>query len=630
MEYLAAGRGIRARTARQLWRKEPHGIRLGESLLVEQQRGQFGAGKPKPCVADTRHALEQARREYAVRQPGDDPVAAGVRRAPDGRAAFLWERLARLADAPSDPDPERGPSDALARWRHVCAAGDPERFERRLRWDGLTPEAAVRALEAAPSLDSGAAVPGERRPSGNRCPADDDIPFAALPLPLCRAARARLGDRLGAVTPPVTDAAYAGLERSLVDRLVEIAGRTLFEEFSVRRPQGSLLLERLVGSSTPPRHPDADYRAFVSALAARGGIAALSARSPLLSRFLTEVTDAWVDSSAELLTRLAADREVLAMALAPGHQGDPGHVVSIRCGLSDPHQRGRMVATLAFESGLRVVYKPRPLGVEAAWGQFLAWCRRERPDLGPEAPRILDRGPYGWAEYVEHRACGDGDDLGRFSVRTGALLSLLHALGGTDAHFENVIARGGQPVLVDAETVLQPRARPLGPRTVRAAPGCEWFERSVLRTGLLPRRRVGSTPGGFDPCGLGGDWLRDARRAPGRARARGLAAAHPAAEGAGRLEHSRPGLAELPAARSPVGQQVSLRRRHAPARLPASLTIVCRVRVRPAGGPRRAALLVHSWFEGQRIVDWQVIVTHRRGSASDKPLNRPPATASSS
>ena len=37
------------------------------------------------------------------------------------------------------------------------------------------------------------------------------------------------------------------------------------------------------------------------------------------------------------------------------------------------------------------------------------------------------------------------------------LLAVLHALGATDVHRENLVAAGDRPVLVDAETVMHPQ-----------------------------------------------------------------------------------------------------------------------------------------------------------------------------
>jgi len=56
-------------------------------------------------------------------------------------------------------------------------------------------------------------------------------------------------------------------------------------------------------------------------------------------------------------------------------------------------------------------------------------------------------------------ACETEAEVSAFYRHGGALLGLVHALGGTDLHDENIIARRDQPVPVDLETVLQPCPR---------------------------------------------------------------------------------------------------------------------------------------------------------------------------
>ena len=54
----------------------------------------------------------------------------------------------------------------------------------------------------------------------------------------------------------------------------------------------------------------------------------------------------------------------------------------------------------------------------------------------------------------------------RFYHRQGALLALLYVLDGTDMHYENLIAVGEQPVLVDVETLFHPSHAPAGASAV--------------------------------------------------------------------------------------------------------------------------------------------------------------------
>ena len=73
------------------------------------------------------------------------------------------------------------------------------------------------------------------------------------------------------------------------------------------------------------------------------------------------------------------------------------------------------------------------------------------------ALKILDCGTYGWVEFVEFRECQSVDEVQRFYERQGAYLALLYVLEATDVHFDNSIACGEHPFLVDLETLFHPR-----------------------------------------------------------------------------------------------------------------------------------------------------------------------------
>ena len=89
---------------------------------------------------------------------------------------------------------------------------------------------------------------------------------------------------------------------------------------------------------------------------------------------------------------------------------------------------------------------------------------------------------------MEHLPCRDHDEARRYYERAGMLLCLFYVLEGTDCHYENIIASGEYPVLIDTETLMHHRAREIVPEDENAQ--TEAFEQlghSVLRTGLLPR-----------------------------------------------------------------------------------------------------------------------------------------------
>ncbi|MEV7357021.1 DUF4135 domain-containing protein [Kitasatospora sp. NPDC091276] len=76
----------------------------------------------------------------------------------------------------------------------------------------------------------------------------------------------------------------------------------------------------------------------------------------------------------------------------------------------------------------------------------------------------------------------------------------MYALDGTDLHFENLIACGDEPVLVDVETLFHPCV----PADSQEDPAARALESSVYRSGLLPRLLLGDERA-VDVSGLGGD-----------------------------------------------------------------------------------------------------------------------------
>lgn len=165
--------------------------------------------------------------------------------------------------------------------------------------------------------------------------------------------------------------------------------------------------------------------------------------------------------------------------------------------------RSGSVLLLRFGSGLRLLYKPRPLASDVRFQELLSWLN----DLGAEPAlrpvRLLDRGSYGWSEFVAASSCANAEEVSRFYQRQGSYLALLYALDATDLHNENLVAVGEQPVLVDLEALFHPRIHGLGPVLANLAAGA--LNRSVWEVGLLPHRIWSDDESpGVDMSGLGG------------------------------------------------------------------------------------------------------------------------------
>jgi len=109
--------------------------------------------------------------------------------------------------------------------------------------------------------------------------------------------------------------------------------------------------------------------------------------------------------------------------------------------------------------------------------------------------RVLNRGSYGWSEYICSQPCATITELERFYEHAGILLCLLRLLGAKDCHCENLVAAGQFPVLIDTEALLHNNWRPWvedGPHGEADLIASDLLDRSVLAVGFLPHRPQGT------------------------------------------------------------------------------------------------------------------------------------------
>ena len=396
-------------------------------------------------------------------------------------------------------------SSALAVWRGIFGADDPHLLDRRLRWDGLE-ESRIAELISAPQEPPLPIAPWAVLLE-NACQACDapvheldraqdasnPLPFEEVLLPFVHVARRRLRRAVPGIDQMLLPPARASSERALLRELAAAADQTLFAEFAATRAANGGPGLRF---DEPPRSL---YRRFIRTF--RGTrLNPLIERYPVLARLLAVRAALWVEAGVEFLHRLKDDRGCLAETLGI----DPRNPVAyLKNGLGDSHGGGRAVTSVRFASGMEIVYKPRPLGIDVAFYGLLEWLNARGLNPRQRILRVLDRGAYGWVESVAPRAMAARADVKSYYERAGGLLAVASALGGTDLHNGNVIASGSDPVPVDLETVMGV----FGPR-LETGPGEGTPPRqttsNVLATMLLPFWRMGPDGWELREGGIGG------------------------------------------------------------------------------------------------------------------------------
>ncbi|HEY0602084.1 MAG TPA: type 2 lanthipeptide synthetase LanM family protein [Herpetosiphonaceae bacterium] len=416
----------------------------------------------------------------------------------------------------------------IQRWRTQKPLSQDKYFIQRLAQDNLTEEEFRRMMgEPIEDVQARIDIPPTwltdfiqaytERPSS--ASVDTTITFSEQqreisPLlvtiePLLHQGYTRLHEGINALIQSYTnlpfdpDTIHEVLSAHLPKLLLQIAGRTLVLEVNVARLQGQLLGDT----------PQARFQSFVERLRQPEHLMAFFQEYPVLARVLTQCVDHWVATSLEFLQRLCADWESIQATF--GVEA-PGHLTEIDAS-GDTHREGRAVIVATFSSNFRVVYKPRSMAVDQHFQELLTWVneRSKQAGTGPISAseqelfctlRILDRGEYGWMEYVAMAPCTTPEQVQRFYYRQGSYLALLYGIAATDFHAENLIAAGENPVLVDLETLFHPTIGNDHQGDVEAdVLAAEHMGSSVLGVGLLPQLLWGSKDAeGFEFSGIGG------------------------------------------------------------------------------------------------------------------------------
>jgi len=350
-------------------------------------------------------------------------------------AQRIWARLFEefFRDQGSPPD-------------HLLRPPDPERLSEAPAWVHGT----LQLLDGKDVHSSGA---------------------AAVVHPWIRRARRQLLFRVKSFnhgeTRLIGNEVVAGLARKLEDDLLELAIRPALLEAEIA--------ERLNGT-TKAYH---DYIRALSTMAVRRD---LIGTYPGLALSLDETCARWLETSSEFLARFVSDLEDLRIRFGLPRDAS---LRSAKYADSDPHEGGRRVVILQFGEGVRLVYKPRPLRVFALYQAALGWLNTQgfSPEIRVQA--VFDRGLWGWVEFVSPKSCDRRSEVQHFYRRLGGQLALLHLLGATDCHHENLIAAADHPQLVDIETLFRPQLTQRTGSNADATAAMKVVD-SVLSTGLLP------------------------------------------------------------------------------------------------------------------------------------------------
>ena len=273
-----------------------------------------------------------------------------------------------------------------------------------------------------------------------------------------------------------TEALLLSLGRSLWENLINLCSRSFLGELFYAK-------EHLVGNT-----PEARYQCFLREHLLPRKEELLSPETELGKLVANRVAFS-LAAVTELLERLQNDLEVLGPFLgAPVSSIDD-------CKLSqgDTHNCGRAVAILTVNGNQKLVYKPHSVENDLIFSGLTQWLNQTGKLTAPlRHLRSLTRDGYGWQEFIPHRPCADTEEAKRYMYRLGAVVFLVYLTACCDLHYENLIACGDCPVLVDTETLFCNKHYLGGYHMETVDPLERFFMHSIFSSGMIP---AGLLPG---------------------------------------------------------------------------------------------------------------------------------------
>ncbi|SDY46037.1 type 2 lanthipeptide synthetase LanM [Pseudomonas sp. NFACC08-1] len=219
---------------------------------------------------------------------------------------------------------------------------------------------------------------------------------------------------------------------------------------------------------------------------------------PVLAGLLLDLLEDTTHYLYGVIRDFADDTELLEKTFSiPSRKID-----AIELGLGDPHGRGETVCEVKIGT-TSLVYKPRAsreaLFFNRLLGQLHEWSGADCFSI--HAPRILSCEQHSWVEKIDNLPCDSEADVALFYTKMGAQMALIHALNGIDFHYENIIACGSSPVMIDLECLFTASTSELLhdlPADCALFNAFKLTQQSVYSTGFLPF----SQKSNYDQSGL--------------------------------------------------------------------------------------------------------------------------------
>lgn len=231
---------------------------------------------------------------------------------------------------------------------------------------------------------------------------------------------------------------FVSIKEEFRTKIVELSSKVLIYEFHESF------------TDVDPFNRSKNYIKFNEFLSVGENSLSILDKYPVLKEMCDNIQETLIRNSREIMLRYLSDVDELEeFFLEP-----LGALQHISINLGDTHRGGQSVAILNTE-GKKIIYKPRSLMADCLYSNILSFYNEaEKESL--QTPLTLDKEDYGWQEYIKKEDCLNTNQVKNYYKQLGMHLGFIYTFQGSDFHYENIIANGENPYLVDLETLFQP------------------------------------------------------------------------------------------------------------------------------------------------------------------------------
>lgn len=183
-----------------------------------------------------------------------------------------------------------------------------------------------------------------------------------------------------------------------------------------------------------------------------------------------------------------------------GKHFDIGKIKTLEFGLGDTHSGGKTVVNFSLDDGTSWFYKPKNLHIEKVFTEFLDLFEVPHQSLSEN----IYQSDYSIVKKVDYLPLVKLEDASIYYRNLGKLQFILYLLGANDIHYENIIAHGTTPTIIDLETLFQNNYDVTDFKDFDLNCRSKNATELLQNIGILPMK-LKSGDGGFEISALSGD-----------------------------------------------------------------------------------------------------------------------------